>query len=222
MTLLLDLPGLRAREAAEPGFSAALAALGSRLQLNPSFIGAVMSLESGIKPDAVNPSGGATGLIQFMPATATGLGTSAAALKTMTGIQQLKYVEAYFARVARAIREEVPGDYYMATFLPAFIGKPASTVLATKGEPIYDQNKGLDANGDGTLTVADVTAKIDSIVASANARPMFEATDVVPTPEPAEASATGGGFDALLGLALAVALAVGTKWATEILGAPKK
>ncbi len=169
---LLDLPGLRARDSAEPGFAAALDGVGQSLGLNPSYIGAVMSLESGFRPDAVNPSGGASGLIQFMPATAKLLGTTVEALRAMTAIQQLDYVRAYYIRAGHAIRPGVAGDYYMATFLPAFVGKPPGTVLAVKGNPIYDQNAGLDGDRDGVLTVGDVTQKIEERVAVAEARPL--------------------------------------------------
>lgn len=170
---LLDLPGLSARESAEPGFALALKGVADSLGLDPNYIGAVMSLESGFNPQAVNKNGGATGLIQFMPDTATALGTSTDALRAMTAIQQLPFVQKYFAMAGRAIRPATPGDYYMATFLPAYVGKPDDFVLATRGEPVYDQNAGLDGDGDGTLTVGDVTAKINQRVASAHARPML-------------------------------------------------
>jgi len=173
----LDLPGLSAREALEPGFATALQAVADRLGLDPNYIGAVMSLESGFNPSARNANGGAVGLIQFMPATATALGTSSSALAQMTAIEQLPFVEAFYRQAGRAIRREEPGDYYMATFLPAFVGKPKDFILATKGEQIYDQNSGLDADGDGTLTVGDVTQKIETRVAQATARPrlLFQA-----------------------------------------------
>ena len=126
----LDLPGLSARESAEPGFVLALSGVGERLGLDPNYLAAVMSLESGFKPDAVNPKGGATGLIQFMPATATLLGTTASALRQMTAIQQLPFVEAFYRKAGQSIRKNTPGDYYMATFMPAFVGAPPDTVLA--------------------------------------------------------------------------------------------
>lgn len=171
---LLDLPGLRARESAEPGFATALQAVADSLHLEASYLGAVMALESRFDPAARNPSGGATGLIQFMPATAALLGTTTDALRKMSAIQQLEYVLEYYTRAGRAIRPSVPGDYYMATFMPAHVGKPASFVLAVAGQPVYDQNRGLDVNKDGTLTVGDVTAKIDGIVAAARAKPLAE------------------------------------------------
>lgn len=169
----LDLPGLAARERAEPGFATALAEVAQRLGLDPNYIGAVMSLESGFDPSATNPHGGATGLIQFMPDTATMLGTTTSALRGMSAVQQLRYVEAYYKRVGRGIRPDVAGDYYMATFMPSFIGSSADTVIASAGEPVYDENKILDATHDGVLTVGDVWSTIDARVAAARARPLL-------------------------------------------------
>lgn len=175
MTLLsfLDLPGLSTRESAEPGFAQALAAVADRLGLDPNYIGAVMSLESGFNPKALNKQGGASGLIQFMPATAVNLGTTAEALRAMSAIQQLPFVEKYYQAAGRGVRSDTPGDYYMATFMPAYVGKPAEFVIAERGMPVYDQNAGLDVDGDGTLTVGDVWAKIDNAVAAARARAPF-------------------------------------------------
>lgn len=167
---LLDLPGLRARELAEPGFGYELAEVAQRLGLDPDYIGAVMANESGFKPEATNPHGFATGLIQFMPDTAVRLGTTVDRLRVMTARQQLPFVEAFYRPIAKAIRPAVPGDYYMATFLPAFVGQDSGTVLARKGEQLYDQNAGLDVGHDDVLTIGDVAAKIDATVAAARTR----------------------------------------------------
>lgn len=167
---LLDLPGLSARERAEPGFAYELAQTAERLGLDPNYLGAVMSLESGFDPSARNAQSKSTGLIQFMPATAITLGTSVDALLRMSARSQLPLVQKYFAMAGRAVRPTVAGDYYMATFLPAFVGADPSTVLASKGDPVYDQNRGLDADHDGSITVADVWKRIDDVVAAARAR----------------------------------------------------
>ncbi len=176
--VLLDLPGLRERDALEPGFANELGAMAHSIGLNPNYIGAVMSRESGFNPAAVNQHGGATGLIQFMPNTARGLGTTTTALRTMSAIDQLAYVKKFYAPQAKHIRPDVPGDYYMATFMPALVGAAPETVIAHKGEPIYDQNAGLDRDSDGVLTVADVTRSIEQTVTTALAK-----SDVVFTSE---------------------------------------
>ena len=178
MTLLsfLNLPGLSTRESAEPGFAEALTAVGERLGLDQNYLAAVMSLESGINPKATNFQNGkpfAVGLIQFIPSTAEALGTSTDALQAMTAIQQLPFVEKFYEGAGRGIQPSVPGDYYMATFMPAYVGKPADFVIAERGMPVYDQNVGLDVDKDGTLTVGDVWAKIDNAVAAARARAPF-------------------------------------------------
>ncbi len=156
MADLWNYPGLRelGRE-----FSTALCAMCERHGWDPNAILAVMSNESGLNPAARN-SIGATGLIQFMPATAKGIGTSVDALRTMSATEQLRYVERFFAGALARTPSPVLGDYYMACFLPGYVGKPTDFVLARKGQPIYDQNRGLDSDKNGVLTVGDVHAAI--------------------------------------------------------------
>jgi hypothetical protein len=168
---LFDFPGLRKRDTLEPGFARELAAMAQSLGLDPNALAAVMQLESGFDPAARNDSSGATGLIQFLPSTAAGFGTSSPSLMRMSAIAQLEYVRKFYQPLAHAIRPGEVGDYYMATFMPAFVGAPAQTVLSTQGHPIYDQNRGLDIDHDGTLTVSDVTRTIEQVYAAAEARP---------------------------------------------------
>lgn len=47
----------------------------AKLGIEPDWLMFVMNSESGLNPAAYNPNGGASGLIQFMPDTAKGLGT---------------------------------------------------------------------------------------------------------------------------------------------------
>src|SRR3546814_21044933 len=79
--------------------------MAARLGTKPEYLMAVMSFETGgsFSPAQANNAGsGATGLIQFMPNTAAGLGTSAAALAQMSPVEQLQYVEPYFMEPAGA------------------------------------------------------------------------------------------------------------------------
>ena len=78
-------------------FLAKVQEIAAKLKIQADWLMIVMKMESGINHQIVNKTGGATGLIQFMPATARGLGTSTEALKTMTNVQQLDYVYKYFA-----------------------------------------------------------------------------------------------------------------------------
>lgn len=89
---------------------------------------------------------GATGLIQFMPSTALGLGTTTDALKAMSNVQQLDYVEKHLARFRWKYKDYV--DLYCGIFWPAAVGQPDSfritSDMVAKQNPIFDLNKDLD------------------------------------------------------------------------------
>jgi hypothetical protein len=134
--------------------------IAERLGTDPNYLLTVMQLESGIDPSATNKQGGATGLIQFMPDTAIRLGTTADALRRMTSLHQLDYVESFYRRYAGNLHSV--GDVYMVTFYPDLAFKAAETVVARKGQAVYDQNVGLDVDKNGVLTVGDVTKKAEN------------------------------------------------------------
>jgi hypothetical protein len=124
----------------------------------------VIEQESGVNPAAVNKMSGATGLIQFMPATAASLGTTTAELKNMSAVEQLDYVYKYFKMVGVKPGMDL-GDLYMAVFMPKYVGADDNTVLGQNGAAgfsgkVYAQNKGLDKNKDGAITVADVKSSV--------------------------------------------------------------
>lgn len=129
---------------------------------------AAMAWETGrtFSPSQRNMAGsGATGLIQFMPATARGLGTTTDALARMTAVQQLDYVERYFLPYRGKLRNL--GDLYMAILWPAGVGKPDSYVLwdAKTRPTTYRQNAGIDINRDGVITRAEALAKVSGLLA---------------------------------------------------------
>jgi peptidoglycan hydrolase-like protein with peptidoglycan-binding domain len=174
---MLGVPGL---EKMSPEFRSELWRVADRLGLDAGYIAAVMAHESGFNPSIINPHGGATGLIQFMPDTARAIGTSQTELRAMSAEAQLKWVERFFRPYAKTMRKDVPGDYLMATFMPAFVGKPAETVLFSRGETGYTVNSAFDHGGKGTITIADVTQDIDGIVAAARKRPSIEVDTTLP------------------------------------------
>jgi len=123
---------------------------------------AIMKQESGINPQARNPSG-ATGLIQFMPKTAIALGTTTDDLYKMDGVQQLDYVYRYFKMVG--VGNGTLGDLYMAVFMPKYVGYDDKHVLGQRGAAgfsgaVYRQNSGLDRNKDDKITIADVKQSV--------------------------------------------------------------
>jgi hypothetical protein len=102
----------------------------------------------------------ATGLIQFLEKTANGLGTTTAELAGMTAVEQLDFVKAYFEPFKGRIKNF--GDIYMAVHWPAGVGKDDSYVMYKAGSDSYKANKGLDTNGDGTVTRGETLARLFS------------------------------------------------------------
>ncbi len=134
----------------------------STLELTNDFIGC-MAWESAetFSPSIKNAAGsGATGLIQFMPATARGMGTTVEKLAKMTQIEQLNYVYKYFLPQKGKLRNL--GDVYMTILWPAGIGKSEDYVLWSRAKKptTYRQNIGLDVNKDGVITRAECVAKV--------------------------------------------------------------
>lgn len=143
-----------------PSFKEKVVTICARLGVDPNFLMAAMAFESArtFSPAIQNPASKATGLIQFMPSTATGMGTSIAALAKMTAVEQLDWVEAYFKPHSGKLRDL--DDVYMAILWPKAIGRPASFVLFAQPTRQYAQNKGLDANDDGTVTKAEAASRV--------------------------------------------------------------
>lgn len=119
-----------------------------------------MAFESGetFSAQIRNAAGsGAVGLIQFMPSTAAGLGTTTENLELLRPESQLYYVERYFRPYAHRIK--TLSDMYMAILMPKYIGQP-DTAKIFSGGVVYRQNAGLDANRDGSVTKAEAAAKV--------------------------------------------------------------
>lgn len=138
------------------------------LGCDPSHLMACMHWESGgtFRADIRNAAGsGATGLIQFMPATARALGTTTAALAEMTPEDQLNYVYKYFRPYAGRLRNL--GDLYMAILWPKGVGQPDHYVLFDKAKmpTTFRQNAGLDVNKDGLVTRAECLVKVNERLA---------------------------------------------------------
>ena len=143
----------------DPDFKKKLEKVASALGVKSSDLLAIMKQESGVNPQAVNPTSNARGLIQFMPSTARMLGTTVDEIYKMDGVQQLDYVYKYFKMTG--VGDGSLGDLYMAVFMPKYVGYPDNFILGGSGLPgfagkVYAQNAGLDRNRDGTITVADV------------------------------------------------------------------
>ncbi len=117
----------------------------TELRIEANWLMFVMWFESKLNPQAVNPISGATGLIQFMPNTARSLGTTTAALRHMSNVQQLDYVLAYLRPYKGRMKRWV--DVYLAVFYPKAMGKPDFVItsdIVARQNKIFDINKDLD------------------------------------------------------------------------------
>jgi peptidoglycan hydrolase-like protein with peptidoglycan-binding domain len=139
-----------------PEFVARARQVAANIGVSPEALFAMMQNESGMRANAVNGGSGATGLIQFMPATARALGTSTEALRNMSPTQQLDYVEKYFQPYKGKIHSAA--DLYMACFYPAALGKPDDWVMGgqngTAGA-VARANPIFDLNHDGQITAGE-------------------------------------------------------------------
>jgi len=140
-----------------------LKTIASRLNTNATWIMAIMMNESRFNPKAVNNYTDSVGLIQFMPATlkhsAYGSITPAQCYNK-TALEQLDLVYTFYSYSRGKLNSLV--DVGLATFWPAAAGKnrPDDYVFGISNgidyaKKIAKQNKGLDVNKDGLITMAD-------------------------------------------------------------------
>lgn len=143
-----------------PTFRERVRWIADTLEISADDLMSCMAWESGrtFSPSVKNMAGsGATGLIQFMPSTAKSLGTTTAALATMTAEDQLNFVYKYFLPWKGKLKSL--SDVYMAILWPKAVGKADDFALFTGGVA-YRQNAGLDLNKDGKVTKAECSAKL--------------------------------------------------------------
>lgn len=131
------------------------------LKLRADYLMACMAFETGVtfSPSKKNPASSATGLIQFMEATARNLGTTTAALAQMTAVKQLSYVYKYFRAFGPDLSDWDLADTYMAILLPSMIGKPLDAEM-NWSQGAYRVNKGLDTDKDGKVTKREAYRKV--------------------------------------------------------------
>lgn len=112
-------------------FKAKLNAISAALGVNPNWLMAIFYKESGVNPAAVSPGTKATGLIQFMPATAKGLGTSVDALAKMDSVTQMDYVLKFFTPYKKYLKSYA--DLYLVTFFPAALYNDDNWLFQAQG-----------------------------------------------------------------------------------------
>lgn len=139
--------------------------IADKLKIAPEWLMAVIYNESRFKSSVYNYKGsGAVGLLQFMPSTAIDLGTTSHELANMNATQQLDFVHAYFKKVLQrdnVLLKQKGGfanitETYLAVLYPRAIGKDYCYSLYAYPSKHYSQNRGLDTNGDKSVTVSDI------------------------------------------------------------------
>lgn len=147
-------------------FFAKVVAISKDLKCDPNELLGVMNSECGLNASARNSNGGATGLIQFMPRTAKALGTSTDKLAKMSAYDQLDYVAKFYKMNKKAYKmgdgPMSAGDLYSLVFLP---GRANRNVLTSSNELYYKANAGLDMDGDGKITKADLNRRVHKFMA---------------------------------------------------------
>jgi hypothetical protein len=131
-------------------------------QFNANYIDmlACMANETGATFDpGIQNSIGATGLIQFMKATATDIGTTTDALKALSRVDQMDWVAKFFTKQGLLRKAPTPKlqDLYLCIYWPAAVGKPDDFIVNPAGSKQAQQNKSLQAS-DGSITCASVGA----------------------------------------------------------------
>jgi hypothetical protein len=164
-------------------FAASIESLGNDLGVDPMYLANVMYSESQLDPSKKNKAGSkATGLIQFMPTTASNLGTTTDELSRMTPVEQMEYVRRYFSadnlgagRLRDLRNDPSQHNVNMAVFLPSMIGKPVDTQIPQK---YWRQNGSIRTPADYTRSAEErVNAYIQSNPADTQADTVDAQTD---------------------------------------------
>lgn len=137
----------------------------SYLGIHPDWLMTIMFAESTLNEKAVNRITRAAGLIQFMPATAVGLGTTVDYLLTLSNVEQLEWVQKYYAPYRNRLKSVY--DLYLVTFFPVALGKADNWVMQTSrlsARIIAEQNPGVDINKDGQITVGEFKQYVDKVL----------------------------------------------------------
>lgn len=123
----------------------------------------VIQGESGFDTRVVNQSSGATGLFQFIPSTAAGLGTSTGAIQNMNAVQQLEVYDRYLASAnyrggPLGIIQAAPGTYKnLIRDYGSWEAVPKTTEVYRPGTKAYAQNPAW-VGPDGRITIGSINA----------------------------------------------------------------
>lgn len=115
----------------------------------------VMQGESRFDPTIQN-SIGATGLFQFVPSTAQGLGVTTDQIRNMSPAQQVRLYDRYLGQF-----NYQGGPLGIMQAAPAYANRPANFVVYPRGSRAWEQNPGWRTTGGGDITVASINRYYD-------------------------------------------------------------
>lgn len=146
----------------DPEWQAELAKLKARFpELDEGDLYKVIQGESKFNSTVVNPTSGATGLFQFIPSTARGLGTSTAEIQRMTPAQQLNVYGKYLGQFnygggPLGIMQAAPGTYSnLIRKYGSWSKVPSNIQMYRVGSAAWRQNPGW-RGPDGRITIGSV------------------------------------------------------------------
>lgn len=151
-----------------PAFFAELRNVASRIGCTALDLMQVMFAESGLSAASENKASGASGLIQLMPFNLPSVGWrgTPAEFRALTELEQLPYVERYFAPWKLYGLTNVK-RVYQAVFLPGTLplGSDDATAIAVRNGMLaaaYNANASVDVGNKGFITVGDLRAAVET------------------------------------------------------------
>ena len=159
--------------------------------VEPQWLFAVGILESGLQPNVKNHAGSsAVGVLQFTQKTIDNLNhnrdlvsqvghLTRSKILQMSLIEQAPIVDAYLSGVLQGRPVNNATDLYLSVLWPRAMGRDDNYVLFSKHEnsKAFRQNNSFETNGDGAVTVGEVSRKVNRALASLN-HPAKNRTDV--------------------------------------------
>lgn len=140
-------------------FIAKIIVVAKNLGIPANWLMAIINWESaGTFTASITNAQGYTGLIQFGDAAAVDLKTTTLALRNMTAVKQLDYVEAYYKMWYERLKISAPksyGDVYLITLYPKAANKPDDFILGSN-PTIFANNNPAFKYGKNYVTAGDV------------------------------------------------------------------
>jgi hypothetical protein len=135
----------------DPQFQAKLAEMQEKYGLEKEQLYKIIDGESSFNLTAQNASG-ATGLFQFIPSTAEGLGVTTDQILNMSAYEQLEVYDRYLAK-----SNYRGGDLGIIQAAPAYYGKPDDFEVYGRNTKAWEQNPPW-RGPDGRITVGSINA----------------------------------------------------------------